>query len=79
MWTVNTHQAKSQLSALLAAVEGRGDSIIICRNGKPVAELRPLPRAKATTRPHPKLSKVVFREDPAKPLAPSDWPGAKLA
>ena len=38
MTTVNVHEAKSQLSRLLAQVEA-GEEIIIARNGKPVAQL----------------------------------------
>ena len=36
--TVNTHEAKTHLSQLLARVE-RGEEIIIARAGKPVARL----------------------------------------
>ena len=35
---VNVHQAKTQLSRLLELVEG-GETVIIARHGKPVAEL----------------------------------------
>jgi antitoxin (DNA-binding transcriptional repressor) of toxin-antitoxin stability system len=35
---VNVHQAKTQLSRLLAQVEA-GEDVIIARNGKPVARL----------------------------------------
>lgn len=38
MKTVNVHEAKTTLSALLAEVE-RGEEIVIARNGKPVARL----------------------------------------
>lgn len=38
MITVNTHEAKSKLSKLLAAVEQKGEVGLICRNGKVVAE-----------------------------------------
>lgn len=38
MKTVNVHQAKTSLSALLSAVE-RGEEVVIARNGKPVARL----------------------------------------
>ncbi len=38
MTTVNTHEAKTQLSRLLAMVE-RGEEVVIARNGKPVAKL----------------------------------------
>ena len=37
MTTVNVHEAKSQLSRLLAQVEA-GEEVIIARNGKPVAQ-----------------------------------------
>jgi prevent-host-death family protein len=38
MKTVNVHEAKSTLSRLLEEVE-RGETVVIARNGKPVAEL----------------------------------------
>ena len=38
MTTVNVHEAKSQLSKLLARVE-RGEEVTIARAGKPVARL----------------------------------------
>lgn len=41
--TVNVHEAKTHLSRLLDEV-ARGESVIIARAGKPVAELVPLRR-----------------------------------
>jgi prevent-host-death family protein len=38
MILVNVHEAKSQLSALLLAVE-KGEEVVIARNGAPVAQL----------------------------------------
>ena len=38
MVTVNVHEAKTNLSRLLAQVEA-GEEVIIARNGKPVARL----------------------------------------
>ncbi len=38
---INMHQAKSQLSKLIAAAEA-GDEVIIARNGKPAVKLVPL-------------------------------------
>ena len=43
--TVNIHEAKTQMSRLIARVE-KGERIVIARAGKPVAELRPVRRAK---------------------------------
>lgn len=38
MKLVNVHEAKTQLSALLLAVE-KGEEVVIARNGAPVAQL----------------------------------------
>ena len=40
---VNVHQAKTQLSKLLADVE-KGEEIVVARNGTPVAKLIPFPK-----------------------------------
>jgi len=46
MKTVNVHEAKTHLSALLSEVE-QGEDIVIARNGTPVARLvRVQPRAR---------------------------------
>ena len=37
---VNTHEAKTQLSKLIAAVQA-GEEVVICQAGKPVARLAP--------------------------------------
>jgi prevent-host-death family protein len=42
---VNIHAAKTCLSRLVARAE-KGERIILARNGKPVAQLGPAPRAK---------------------------------
>jgi prevent-host-death family protein len=47
---VNVHAAKTRLSQLLARAE-RGERIIIARDGKPVAQLGPVPRAKRAALP----------------------------
>jgi prevent-host-death family protein len=47
---VNIHDAKTQLSRLIARVE-RGERIVIARAGKPVAELRPARQTKKRFRP----------------------------
>jgi prevent-host-death family protein len=47
---INVHAAKTRLSQLVARAE-RGERIIIARNGKPVAQLGPAPRAKRTALP----------------------------
>ena len=44
--TVNMHEAKTNLSALLALVE-KGEEVVICRANKPVARLEPYNRSSA--------------------------------
>ena len=79
MIVVNTHEAKTRLSALLAAVEESEEVVVICRNGRPVAELRAVRKVNRPLATDPVLSKIRFQEDPAEPLDPSDWPGSELS
>ena len=41
MKTLNVHEAKTRLSAVLAEVSEKGQRFLICRNGEPVADLIP--------------------------------------
>lgn len=72
MISVNTHEAKTRLSKLLEAVEKKGELVRICRNGKPVAELRAIRKLSNPFKQDPKL-KVEILEDPTLPLDPEDW------
>ena len=76
MIKVNTHEAKTRLSALIARVEKTAEPVIICRSGRPVAELRRISPSKDPLRLHPILSKVIFHQSPAQPLDGEDWPEA---
>lgn len=74
--TVNTHEAKTQLSRLLALVE-KGEVVVIARNGKPIAKLTPAEEPQPGTRklgfgPPLKLGPDFFE-----PLSPDevDWLG----
>jgi prevent-host-death family protein len=74
MIMVNTHEAKTTLSSLLAAVEERGEHVIICRNGKPVARLVPSDTEQVDHFTlNPRL-KVVFQGDPMSPVPLEAWP-----
>ncbi len=76
MIKVNTHEAKTNLSKLLAAVEEQGEVVLICRNGKPVAEIKALPAPRRLPlKPDPSL-KVTFAPgfDPTEPATEEDWP-----
>ena len=75
MITVNTHEAKSKLSKLLAAVKEKGEVVLICRNGKPVAEMKAVRSVADRLTPDPAL-KVTFAPgfDPTEPATEEDWP-----
>jgi prevent-host-death family protein len=76
MITVNTHEAKTRLSALLAAVATKHETVRICNHGKPVADLVPV---RLTTwseplRPHPELGRILVDYDPTEPLTDEELP-----
>lgn len=50
MKKVNLYEAKARLSALIDRVS-EGETVVICRRNVPVAELRPVPKARRTRRP----------------------------
>lgn len=65
MVSVNIHEAKSQLSALVEAVEsGRETEVVLSRNGKPVARIVPL--AKPDVGPRIGIAEGLF-------TIPDDW------
>ncbi len=72
MKIVNIHEAKTKLSALLAEVEATGETVLICRHGKPVAELVPH-RKRSRLEPHPVMRKIRINYDPIEPLAEDEW------
>jgi antitoxin (DNA-binding transcriptional repressor) of toxin-antitoxin stability system len=55
---VNIHDAKTHLSEYIANLK-EGETMLLCRRNKPVAELRLLPRPLAHERPLG-LAKAVF-------------------
>ena len=73
MKLVSVHEAKSQLSALLAEIERTGEEVVICRHRKPVANLVPY-RKRPRLGPHPHLKDVVINYDPTEPLGEDEWP-----
>ncbi len=61
MTNVSTHQAKTHLSQLLAAVE-KGDEIVISRRNRPVAKL--VPYTTRNSRKRPKVGKMTGKRFP---------------
>ena len=75
MKTVNVHEAKTNFSSLLAKLEANGETVVICRSGKPVADLVPHRRT-SRIKAHPALSKIKIGYDPVEPLSADEWPEA---
>lgn len=50
MVRLNIHEAKTNLSRYLHRLEQHGESIILCRHNRPIAEIRPLPNAQPKPR-----------------------------
>ncbi len=73
MKTLNVHEAKTRLSAVLAEVEEKGETFLICRNGHPVADLTPYVK-KSRLKPHPVLRRIRLRYDATEPLTADEWP-----
>ena len=70
MQQINIHQAKTQFSKLLAAVE-KGEEIIIARYGEPIAKLVPFEKHSALRTPGSAKGKFSVPDDFFGPL-PSD-------
>ncbi len=77
MIQVNTHEAKTKLSALLAKLEADGEPVLICRNGKAVAQLSLVRGSHRLLAPpnqdlQPLRTGVGF--DPTTGVSMEDWP-----
>jgi prevent-host-death family protein len=69
--TVNVHEAKTQLSRLLQAVE-RGETVIIARAGKPVARLVGAEEAPVLRKPGAWKGRIRMSDDFDDPLPEFD-------
>jgi len=67
MLTVNTHEAKTQLSRLLARVKS-GEEIVIAKSGKAVAKLVPIKRSTVKRKPGIDQGKAWIADDFDAPL-----------
>jgi prevent-host-death family protein len=72
MKTLNIHEAKTKLSSVLAEVAEKGEKYLICRNGKPVADLIPHVK-KSRLIPHPIFRLVHINYDATEPLNSDEW------
>jgi antitoxin (DNA-binding transcriptional repressor) of toxin-antitoxin stability system len=76
MTTVNIREAAANFSKLLAAVEEKGETVLICRDGKPVAEWKSAadPAKVDRLKPNPDLKPIAINYDPTEPLPKDEWP-----
>jgi prevent-host-death family protein len=77
MITVNMHEAKTRLSELVKAVEEEDETVLICRQGQPVAELKAVAKPGLDRlKPHPDLKPLYVAPgfDPVAPLSEDEWP-----
>ncbi len=72
MKSVAIHEAETNFSSLLAEVESTGETVLICRHGKPVADLV-RHRKSSRLKPHPVMRDIDLRYDPIEPLAGDEW------
>lgn len=76
MTTVNVQEAAASFPTLLAAVEEKGETVVICREGKPIAELKAAAQHPKVDRlkPNPDLKPIAINYDPTEPLSEDEWP-----
>ena len=77
MITVNMHEAKTRLSELVKAVEERNETVVLCRDGREVAEIRRRLKRRAARNltPDPRFRvELSPGYDPAEPLTDDEWP-----
>lgn len=71
---LNIHEAKTRLSAILAQIEKDGSTVLICRNGSPVAELSPVKKGVGSRLGrHPVMSKFTIHYDPTEDMSEDEW------
>ena len=71
MKNINIHEAKTNLSSILKLVS-QGKKFLICKNGKPIADLVPHEHRKRTES-HPVMSKITINYDPLEELSSEEW------
>lgn len=74
MLLFNIHDAKSNLSGLVADVETKHETVILCRSGKPVAQIVPIEPLASALKHSTRLGKIRLHYDPLEGLAADEWP-----
>jgi antitoxin (DNA-binding transcriptional repressor) of toxin-antitoxin stability system len=77
MITVNMHEAKTRLSELVKAVEEANETVVLCRDGREVAEIRRRVKRRAVRNltPDPRFRvRQTPGYRPDEPLTEDEWP-----
>ena len=77
MISVNMHEAKTRLSELVKAVEERNEVVVLCRDGREVAEIRRRAKRRQVRNlaADPRFRvEYAAGYDPTEPLADDEWP-----
>ena len=77
MITVNMHEAKTRLSELVKAVEERNETVVLCRDGREVAEIRRRVKRRAARNlmADPRFRVTIAPTyHPSEPLTSDEWP-----
>ncbi|MDF2866541.1 MAG: Antitoxin Phd YefM, type toxin-antitoxin system [Gammaproteobacteria bacterium] len=75
MIIVNTHEAKTKLSQLLAEIEQHHTTVRICRHGKPIADIVPIKQKVDHLKMHSELYQgAKINYNPTEPLTEDEWP-----
>jgi antitoxin (DNA-binding transcriptional repressor) of toxin-antitoxin stability system len=79
MITVNMHDAKTRLSELVKAVEERNETVVLCRDGREVAEIRRRIKRRTVRNLTPAARfrvELAPGYQPAEPLTDDEWPNS---
>ena len=72
MKSLNIHETKTNLSAILQEIEKTGEHFTICRNGKAIADIIPHQKQDRLIS-DAFLSQVKIKCDLTEPLTQDDW------
>ncbi|MCG8570855.1 MAG: type II toxin-antitoxin system Phd/YefM family antitoxin [Spirochaetes bacterium] len=72
MKTINIHEAKTTLSKVLSEIEKNNEVYVICKNGKPIADLVPHV-SRSRTQSHSIMSDIAINYNPTEPLDENEW------
>jgi len=72
MKTISISENDTNILSALKEVEQKGETYVIYKNDKPIADLVPHKRKSRIT-PHPTMSKIEINYDPTEPLSDDEW------